>query len=158
MAGPRAGDGVDVDTHLTVLATLTILGGLGALAAGLFAAWGIWFGTRFALPEVWPLVPTGAFAWLASLVLAVALGAAAVALAGGIGLVRRSEWGRVLTLVAAGGVGLVALASFTLLPLAYTAYAAWVLTRPEVADAFKHRAQPADLADADAADPPPGAR
>lgn len=42
-----------------------------------------------------------------------------------------------LTLVVAVGVGLFALASFTLVPLAYSAYAVWVLTRDEVERAFE---------------------
>lgn len=134
--------GVDPDTHIGVLAALNILGGVLVLLGGLFAGWGVWFGTAAATSWMGPwgwFIPEG-LQVLASLLLLAAIVIALPAILAGIGLIQRQEWGRVLTFVTAGGVGLFALVSFTLLPAVYSAYAFWALTRPEVAAAFKRDA------------------
>lgn len=152
MAETRGPGGVDADTHITVLSVLTIAGGGLVLLLGGVAAWGVWFGLGYGLAGVGPWAFFGAEAArsIVSLMLVVALAAALPAIAGGIGLAMRREWGRVLTLVAATGAGLAALVSMTLVPLVYTAYAFWALTREEVAAVFKRPAEPEDLGDATA--------
>lgn len=150
MAEPGGPGGVDVDTHITVLSVLTIAGGGIVLLLGGIVAWGVWFGLGYGMANwgPWGLFGPEAARSLVALVLLVALAAALPAIAGGVGLAMRREWGRVLTLVAAVGAGLLALVSMTLVPLAYTAYAFWALTREEVADAFKRPAEPEDLQEA----------
>lgn len=143
----RAGetrDDTDADTHLSILAALNFLGGGFVLLAGLFVAWGVWFGVNAA--TAW----MGPFAWFfpeafQSIVLIFVFAAILLALPAilaGIGLSQRKEYGRVLTFVVAGGVALFALASFTLVPIAYSAYAFWVLTRENVKTELKTGQQP----------------
>lgn len=154
MAEARDGPaGLDPGTHLSILAGLTILGGGLVLVGGLFAGWGVWFGTAAATSWMGPwgwMVPEG-FGVLAALLLLAALAVALPAILAGIGLAMRREWGRVLTFAVAAGVGLFALASFTIVPLAYTAYAFWALTRDEVRREFQ-RGEPRGAA------PPPDER
>lgn len=126
--------GVSPETHVSILAALNILGGVLVILGGTFAGWGVWFGTAAATgwmgPWVW-FAPEG-FGLLAAVLLLAAIVIALPAVLAGIGLARRSEWGRVLTFVTAAGVALFAITSLTLLPIAYSAYAFWVLTREEV--------------------------
>lgn len=130
--------GLDPDTHLTIVAVLTLLGGTAVFLGGLAASWWVWAGsqagTAFLGPFGW-FVP-GILGPIVGLIFGAAVLLALPAILGGLGIVRRAEWGRVLTFVTAVGVGLFALASFTLLPLAYTAYAVWVLTREPVVARF----------------------
>lgn len=132
--GARAEQGIDADTHLTILAALNFLGGGLVLLGGLIAAWGIWFGvgagTAYLGPFGW-VIP-GVVESIIGVIVLVAIAVSLPAILGGIGLVQRSEWGRVMTIVTAAGVGLFAIVSFTLIPLAYSVYAFWVLTREEV--------------------------
>lgn len=140
-------DASSLGTHLRVLASSSLLGG-AVVSLGIVLAWRAW-GVRVLADSLWLgpwawIVPGLAASWLRSfLLLAVLLGLAGVA--GGIGLFLRAEWGRVLTLFLAAAVGLLAVASITLIPLAYSLYAFWVLTRPGVVDAFSTPLSAVDL-------------
>lgn len=126
--------GVDADTHVTILAVLTLLGAVAVLFAGLAIFLGVVFGVWGATMWMGPFggfVP-GFVTAIAAVFLVLGILVAIPAVAAGVGLLRRSSWARVLTLVVAAFVGLFALTSFTLVPLAYSAYAFWVLTRDEV--------------------------
>lgn len=125
---------MDADTHVTILAVLTLLGAVPALLAGLAIFLGVVFGVWGATAWMGPFggVLPGFVVAVAAVFLVLAIVVAIPAIAAGVGLLRRSSWARVLTLVVAAAVALFALTSFTLLPLAYSAYAFWVLTRDEV--------------------------
>lgn len=135
----RPSAGTDASTHLSILAALTLIPGILVLLGGLFVAWGIWFGTAAGTAMLGPFgwfIP-GVLESIIGIIVTVALVVSLPAILGGIGLMRRAEWGRVLTLVTAAGVGLFALVSFTLVPLAYSVYAGWVLSRDDVVALFE---------------------
>lgn len=130
---------IDPDTHLTILAGLTFAGAGLWLLFGLIAIWALsfagqqgyfWTGLGF-IPET-----------MAGVAILVAFATALVtipAIVGAIGLVKRAEWGRILTMAVAAGVGLFALLSFTIVPIVYTVYAFWVLTHDDVQPRFRAR-------------------
>ncbi len=144
-----ASSGTDPGTHLSILAALTLIPGILVLLAGLFVAWGIWFGTAAVAAVLGPFgwfIP-GMLESIIGVIVAAALVLSLPAILGGIGLIQRAEWGRVLTFLTAAGVGLFALVSFTFVPLAYSAYAFWVLSRDDVVRLFE-RGQPPPRAEA----------
>lgn len=139
-----ASSGTDPGTQLSILAALTLIPGILVLVAGLFVAWGIWFGTAAGTAVLGPFgwfIP-GMLESIIGVIVAVALVLSLPAILGGIGLIQRAEWGRVLTFLTAAGVGLFALVSFTFVPLAYSAYAFWVLSRDDVVRLFERGQRP----------------
>lgn len=138
--------GVDPDTHVTLLALLTLLAGIVVLVGGLAAAIGTALGTWASLAWLGPWATAGGWVGVLFTVLAVLAALLSLpAVLAGIGLFRRSSWARGLTFVIAGAVGLLALVSVTFVPLVYSAYAFWVLTRDEVRHMFEE-VEPAEAA------------
>ncbi len=150
--------GFQADTHVTLLAAWSVLGGVGVFLAVSLAwwGWGLQALARSAWMGPWAWVVPGLVSRLVGLIVAVCVVLAAGAVVGGVGLWRRREWGRVVTLSVAVAVGLFAVATITLVPLVYALYGVWALTRSEVAEAFKEPATPERVSeeDADVSGPP----
>jgi hypothetical protein len=130
------------NTHVTVNAVLNFVGAGFLLLIGVLALFGTTLAsliTGSASGESWIatlLASIGIFVFVFFLALATPF------LAAGIGLSRRAEWGRTLTLVMAGVGGVLAILSMTFLWIGVAVYQFWSLTRPEVAALFRPAVQP----------------
>lgn len=141
--------GIPPATHVRIVAIVSIVGGAAVLIGGLFVGLGLGLGalagTVWMGPWGW-LLP-GVVGSLIGLIIAVALLIAGASIGGGVGLLLEAEWGRVVTLIVAVGVGVFAVATLTFLPLAYALYALWVLTQAEVVEGFKRPASEGEFSD-----------
>lgn len=146
----RAPDGgLSPEMHVKILASLSILGGAFILLGGLFVSLGIGLGSIAGTAWLgpWGWILPGLVVALIGWIVFVAILIAGVSIAGGVGLLLGEEWGRVVTLIVAVGVGVFAVLTLTFVPLAYALYGLWVLTNAEVVEGFKRPVSEGDFPD-----------
>lgn len=141
--------GLSPEMHVKILAALSILGGAFVLFGGLFVSLGIGLGSIAGTAWLgpWGWILPGLVVALIGWIVFVAILIAGVSIAGGVGLLLGEEWGRVVTLIVAVGVGVFAVLTLTFVPLAYALYGLWVLTNSEVVEGFKRPVSEGDLPD-----------